>query len=98
MAQARDRTDSTTAAAALVRAATLALAASTLGGCVTAALWKELPDHDGGRIDWSEGSTIGAIALTPVTVAVDAALIGGWIWLVAEGNGCGCDGLTFEFD
>ncbi|MSR48080.1 MAG: hypothetical protein EXS13_13655 [Planctomycetes bacterium] len=91
MVLAHARTSSTPTAATLVRAVTLALAAGPLGGCVTAALWEELPDRDDGRIDWCEGSTVGAIALTPVTVAVDAALVAGWLWLIAEGDDCCCD-------
>lgn len=81
-------------AAALAALATL-LPAS---GCVTAAVWEELPDHDADGLDWDSGGTIGAIALTPVTVAVDAALIAGWLWLIAEGDGCGCGGDSFVID
>ncbi len=68
-------------------------------GCVTAALWEELPDRDRGRIDWSEGSTIGAMALTPVTVAADVALVAGVIWLVvATEDDCCCDSIEIDFD
>jgi hypothetical protein len=68
-------------------------------GCVTASLWKELPDRDRGRIDWSEGSTVGAIALTPLAVAADVALVAGLLWLiVATDDDCCCDSFEIEFD
>ena len=86
--------------AARVRGLLLTGALLPASGCVTAAMWEELPDRDRGHIDWCEGSTVGAVALTPVTVAVDAALIVGFLWLIAEDDGCGCEGdaFTFEFD
>jgi hypothetical protein len=55
-------------------------------GCVTAAVWEEC------------GSTAGAVALTPVTVAVDAALIAGYVVLVGGASCCGCDDLCIDFD
>ncbi|MBM4014606.1 MAG: hypothetical protein FJ293_06555 [Planctomycetes bacterium] len=68
-------------------------------GCVTAALWEELPDRDCGRIDWSEGSTLCTMALTPVTVAADVALVASVVWLVVvTDGGCGCDSIEIDFD
>ncbi len=76
--------------------ATTALAGS---GCVTSSMWQEWPDHHrDGDLDWDDGGTVAAIALTPVTVAVDAALIVSVAWLLlATDDGCG-DGFTIEFD
>jgi len=57
------------------------LALSTLfltNGCVTAWMWDEV--H----------STAGAIALTPLTVAADATLIAGYVWLMAADSDCCC--------
>jgi hypothetical protein len=59
-------------------------------GCVTAAVWD--------RLDHSRGERIAAVALTPVTVALDAALIAGEVcvnsgqegWGRGWGRGCGC--------
>ncbi len=48
-------------------------------GCVTAAVWDEC--H----------STAGAIALTPLSVVADAALIVGYAFLVGGAECCGCD-------
>ena len=64
----------------------------SFNGCVTTSLWNELPKrHSGSSIDWGNGRTVSAIALTPVTVAVDAALIAGYLWLLAEDDDCCCD-------
>ncbi len=78
----------------LVRLAAVAACAVAPSGCVTAMMWDELPDRDCGALDWSNGRTVSAVALTPVTVAVDAALIAGFVWLEVEGNSgdcCDCD-------
>lgn len=51
-------------------------------GCVTAAMWD--------RLDHSRGERIAAVALTPVTVALDAALIAGEVCADSGCHGCGC--------
>jgi len=51
------------------------------GGCVTAALWEKLDD--------TRGERIAAVALTPVTVAIDVALLAGYACAAADGHGCG---------
>ncbi len=81
---------------ALVTACCTPLAASS---CVTVSMWKELPDHHrDGDLDWRDGGTVAAVALTPVTVALDAALFVGWIWLSSQNGACGGDGFTVHFD
>jgi hypothetical protein len=50
------------------------------GGCVTAAMWEKLDD--------TRGERIAAVALTPVTVAIDAALLAGYACAAADGHGC----------
>lgn len=57
-------------------------------GCVTAAVWEEVDN------------TAGAIALTPLSVIADAALIAGYALLVGGASccGCDCDDLCIEFD
>ena len=57
-------------------------------GCVTAAVWEEIDN------------TAGAIALTPLSIVADAALIAGFAFLVAGAGccGCDCDDLCIEFD
>ena len=65
-----------------IAAATLALVASApLTGCLTCAMWQELDD--------SKGERVAAAVLTPVTVAVDVALVAGYVYVEAYGNG-GC--------
>lgn len=83
-----------------LRNAALAAAALCSSGCVTASMWEEWPDHhSNGHLDWDDGGTVAAIALTPVTVAVDAALVAGFVWLVVADASCGCgDGFTIDFD
>lgn len=53
--------------------------------CLTAALWQEVGERDCPKA--------AAVALTPVTVAVDCALVVGWVWLESEGHvdHCCCD-------
>ena len=46
-----------------------------LPGCATPAVWSEMPDRDHGRIDWSGGGTIAAVAVTPLALAADVALL-----------------------
>lgn len=77
-----------------------AAAFAPLSGCVTVAMWEHWPSHDGGHIRWASEGTIGAIVLTPVTIALDAALIAGFLWLAAQDDGCGCggDSIVFHFD
>jgi hypothetical protein len=60
----------------------LLLLALLPAGCVTATMWDAL-DH-------SRGERIAAVALTPVTVAIDAALIAGEVYANSGGSGCGC--------
>jgi hypothetical protein len=57
-------------------------------GCVTAAVWDKV-DHPAG-----------AIALTPLSVVADAALIAGYVLVVGGASccGCDCDDLCIEFD
>jgi hypothetical protein len=66
-----------------IAAASLALVASSpLTGCLTCAMWDKLDD--------SKGERVAAVVLTPVTAAVDAALIAGYVYLAAcENGGCG---------
>ena len=65
-----------------IAAASFALVASTpLTGCLTCAMWEELDD--------SKGERVAAVALTPVTVAVDVALVAGLVYVEAYANGGG---------
>lgn len=57
-------------------AASLSLA---IPGCITTALWDNANDHGCPKP--------AAVALTPVTIALDVALIGGWIYLASECGG-----------
>lgn len=50
-------------------------------GCVTAAMWEKFDD--------TRGERIAAVALTPVTVAIDAALLAAYACAAADGHGCG---------
>jgi hypothetical protein len=65
-----------------------------LCGCMTQALWNELPKrHDcgAGAIDWSNGRTVATVALTPLALAGDAAIVTLYVWAVAESHdGWGC--------
>lgn len=67
--------------AALRRAVALTLVPVVLDGCVTTAMWQKLDD--------TRGERIAAVALTPVTIAIDAALIAGYVCVTADCNGCG---------
>ena len=49
-------------------------------GCLTCAMW-DRPHH-------SKGQTAALVALTPVTLAVDAALIAGYVYVGARGGNC----------
>jgi hypothetical protein len=79
------------------RAFSLVLALSLLNGC-TAMLWKdhewhtttvcEVTDEDGRTVtreaeEFNWGPTLGKLAVTPVTVALDAAAVGALIWWIA---------------
>jgi hypothetical protein len=57
------------------------IAPSLASGCITASMW----DGVDGR-----GERAAAIALTPVTFALDATLFAGWIWLECADEGSGC--------
>ncbi|MBL8843623.1 MAG: hypothetical protein JNL90_19030 [Planctomycetes bacterium] len=87
-------------AGAWARHLLLSTVALTGSGCVTSSMWEEWPDHhSNGRLDWDDGGTVAAIALTPVTVAVDAALIVSVVWLIVADASCGCgDGFEIDFD
>ena len=93
-------TNAGTSRAAWGRALTLGALALFSSGCVTASMWQEWPDHhSNGHLDWDDGGTVAAIALTPVTVAVDAALIASVVWLIVADASCGCgDGFAIDFD
>jgi len=64
--------------------AVLLLLVLLLSGCATRAVWDDVADHDGGSIDWSDGRTLTAVAITPVAVAVDVGLT----WAVFAAMGC----------
>lgn len=65
-----------------IAAVSLALVASApLSGCLTCAMWE--------KFDHSKGERVAAVVLTPVTVAVDAALIAGYVYVESCGNGGG---------
>jgi len=51
-------------------------------GCTTAGLWESANRRDCHKA--------AAVALTPVTVALDATLIAGWIWLECEADRNDC--------
>lgn len=89
-----------TSRAAWVRALALGALAVAGSGCVTSSMWQEWPEYrSNGHLDWDDGGTVAAIALTPVTVAVDAALIASVIWLIVADASCGCgDGFEIDFD
>lgn len=63
--------------------ATLALLAALFlpASCITCAMWQSAQKDDCPKA--------AAVALTPVTVAVDAALFAGYVWL-ASGGGAQC--------
>lgn len=63
-------------------AASLLLLTLLPQGCVTAAMWDTL--------DRSRGERIAAVALTPVTVAIDAVLLTGEACAGSCGHGSGC--------
>ncbi len=63
----------------LVLAAALLL---TPTGCITAAMWDNMPDSRGGKV--------AAVALTPVTVALDAALFAGYVYAESCDLDCSC--------
>ena len=65
-----------------IASASFALVASApLTGCLTCAMWEKLDD--------TKGKRVAAVALTPVTVAVDVAFVAGYVYLEACANGGG---------
>jgi hypothetical protein len=58
-----------------------------LPGCATSFVWSAAPDRDRGEIDWTDGRTIAAVAVTPVALAVDVAILAG----------LACIGVPFSF-
>jgi hypothetical protein len=63
----------------------------TPSSCVTASLFDNLP-RDGHHVDWHDGGTYGMLALTPLTVGLDVALIGAVAYLNSAGDDdCSCD-------
>lgn len=82
--EARVRAASPSPPVARARLLLLLAAALLPSGCVTATMWDSL-DH-------SRGERIAAVALTPVTVAIDAVLIAGEACANSGGAGCGCGG------
>ncbi len=57
-----------------------------LAGCITSAVWNELPKESRGVIDWTDGGTITAIVITPITLTLDVALGAGGVWLIVQGG------------
>jgi len=64
------------------RRRSLLLLALLLPGCITCAMW------DG--LDRTPGQRAAAFALTPVTVALDAALLAGYVCVDSCGDGRSC--------
>jgi hypothetical protein len=69
-----------------------------LSGCATRAVWNEVPERDGDSIDsidWSDGKTITAVAITPVALALDV----GVMWAVMAALACtGASTMPLDFD
>ena len=66
--------------------AALLLLVLLLPGCATRAVWSDVAERDGDGIEWSEDGTITAIAITPITLAVDVALLAALACAGASGS------------
>jgi hypothetical protein len=51
-----------------------------LPGCLTCKMWENAGDTRGGRVTCA--------VLTPITVAVDAALFAGYVYAAGQSGGC----------
>lgn len=65
---------------ALLLAAPLLFAPS---GCMTMSLFDSLPTK-GSHVDWHNGNTYGMLALTPITVGIDALIAGALVYSMAH--------------